>query len=422
MRAHALPATATILMATLVGPSTAQTLYTFGNPTAEEQLYIEFINRARANPPAEGQRLATTTDSRVLSAYAYFGVDLAMMQTEFNEIAAQPPLAPNEALTNAARGHTAWMFNNQQQTHVQSNPTKTIADRLNDAGYPYTNAGENVFSYAHSVWYGHAGFQVDWGGGGTGGMQLGRGHRAAIHSGTFQEIGVGVVMGSNGSVGPQLVTQDFGRRLNMMPRGTGVAYYDLNGNNFYDVGEGIEGLTVNVDGASYYCTTAKGGGWVVPTPSSTTTRTVTFSGLNINQSMQVAFVAGQNSKADLKLAYVPPAFTSPESAQAGASHTAQVTPVGGAAAYRHVRWKNPAALAENCESTANITSSISGGYQILDTTTKYQGASSFHLQNTTGTSQWIELTPLYRAGNSPGLTFQSRLRTATTSEVFKVQV
>ena len=36
----------------------AQTLYDFGNPTADEQLYIELINRARDNPTAEGIRLA----------------------------------------------------------------------------------------------------------------------------------------------------------------------------------------------------------------------------------------------------------------------------------------------------------------------------------------------------------------------------
>ncbi len=421
MRATALVPTGAVL-AFFSAAAPAQIPYAFGNPTAEEQLYIELINRARANPAAEGQRLAGTTDPSVLSAYSFFGVDLAMMQAEFNALPAQPPLAPNEALTNAARGHTDWLFANKQQTHVQSNPTKTLADRLNEAGYPYSNAGENVYSYANSVWYGHAGFQVDWGDGGTGGMQAGRGHRMSIHSGTFQEIGVGVVIGTNTPVGPQLVTQDFGRRSGMMPRGTGVAYYDLNGNNFYDLGEGIAGLTVSVDGSDYNCTTAQGGGWVVPTPSATATRAVTFSGLNINQSLQVPFVEAENTKADLKLTYVPPTFTSPAIAQAGVPHTVRFTEVGGATSYRHTRWKNPAAAAENCESTTNIGSSTTGAYSILNTSVKSQGASSFHLQNTTGTSQWIELSPLYRGGNNPTLTFQSRLRRATTSEFFRVQI
>src|SRR4051794_30249049 len=50
------------------GPK-GSTLYSIGQPTDEEQLYLEFLNRMRANPTAEGQRLAATTDSDVLSAY-----------------------------------------------------------------------------------------------------------------------------------------------------------------------------------------------------------------------------------------------------------------------------------------------------------------------------------------------------------------
>ena len=46
-----------------------------------------------------------------------------------------------------------------------------------------------------------------------GGMQTGRGHRANIHSANFREIGVGVTLGTNGAIGPQLVTQDFGTSI-----------------------------------------------------------------------------------------------------------------------------------------------------------------------------------------------------------------
>src|SRR5688500_13230880 len=53
-------------------------LYSIGNPTNEEQYYLELINRARANPPAEGIRLAFTTDQNVLSAYGSFGVNLVL--------------------------------------------------------------------------------------------------------------------------------------------------------------------------------------------------------------------------------------------------------------------------------------------------------------------------------------------------------
>src|SRR3569832_2162151 len=49
------------------------TLYSIGQPTDEEQLYLEYLNRMRANPTAEGQRLAVTTDLNVLAAYSSIG-------------------------------------------------------------------------------------------------------------------------------------------------------------------------------------------------------------------------------------------------------------------------------------------------------------------------------------------------------------
>lgn len=399
----------------------SQSLYSFGNPTAEEQYYVELINRARSNPPAEGGRLASTTDPDVNSACNYFGVDRVMLQNEFNAIAAQAPLAPNASLTSAARGHSNWMLANATQSHEETNPSNTTDSRITAAGYDYSTAAENIYASAKSVWYGHAGFQVDWGSG-TGGMQNPRGHRDNIHSADFREIGVGVTLGSNGGVGPQLVTQDFGTRQLSPTFGTGVAYYDLNANNFYDIGEGISGLTVNVSGASYYCTTAIGGGWVVPVPDAGATRTVTFSGLNVNQSVNLAFPAYTNAKADLKLTYSPPSFTSASTTTSGDPFIVNFTAVGGATQYLWNRWNMGAVSPENCENTANITSTTTGTYPVLNTTVKQQGTASFHLENSTGSNQSIQLNSLFYGQTSPTITFQSRVRVAATSEIFKVQV
>ncbi|MEI6675049.1 MAG: MBG domain-containing protein [Verrucomicrobiota bacterium] len=404
-----------------------QSAYNFGNPSADEQLYIECINRARANPAAEGARLAASTDLDVTRAYSQYAVDLALMQTEFNAIAAAPPLAPNASLTISARGHSAWMLAYATQSHNETNPANTPWDRITAAGYSYMSAGENIFAYATSVWHGHAGFNVDWGSGGTGGMQAGRGHRVNIHSANFHEIGVGVVLGSNGGVGPQLVTQDFGTQSTNPTFGTGVAYYDLNGNNAYDTGEGIAGLSVNVSGASYACTTASGGGWVVPVPNATATRTVTFSGLNLNQSVTLGFVKpangiAPNAKTDLKLSYTPPVISSLASTTAGTLHTLAFAAVGGATAYQWNRWTLASAAVENCESTANITTSCTGSYAVLNTTVKQQGAAAFHLENSTGASQSLQLSPLYYGQASPSLSFQSYIHYSTSSECFKVQI
>ncbi|WP_265594361.1 CAP domain-containing protein [Haloferula sp. BvORR071] len=396
----------------------AQSLYSFGNPTPDEQLYLEYINRSRANPPAEGARLAATTDAAVLNAYSIYNVNLALMQSEFKAIPAAPPLAPSAALTTVARSHSQWMLANATQSHDEG-PLK-IATRMATTGF--LTWGENVYAYSNSTWFGHAGLNVDWGPGGSGGMQSGRGHRTNIHNSIFKEIGIGVVNGTNGGIGPQLVTQDLGVK-GSTAFATGVAYYDLNSNNFYDPGEGISDLDVNVSGASYYCKTASGGGWVVPVPTSAADRTVTFSGLSLNQSSPITIPAATNAKLDLKLAYAPPAITSPATAYTGSPYNMSFTAVGGAGSYRWKRWTAPAAAAENAENTTKITSSILGGYSVVNSGVKQQGSSSFHLVNASppGT-QWIQLSPLYRGLASASLSFQSRLRTAMPSEQYKVQV
>lgn len=281
---------------------TGPSLYSIGDPTNDEQFYLELINRARANPPAEGGRLATTTDSNVLSAYNSFGVNLTLMQTQFAAILPQPPLSMNAVLTTAARGHSQNMLQNNYQGH--NGPDGSLTTRLATyiSGANGWAIGENVYAYSKSDFYGHAGFEVDWGGTvATGGMQFPAGHRDNIHSAQFREIGVGVVLGSNGGtsgVGPQLVTQDFGARGGLLPFVTGVVYRDLNGNNFYDPGEGVGGVTVNVTGASFYAVTANSGGYSVPVPGDGP-YVITFSGGAVATNQKnVNVTGGQNVKAD----------------------------------------------------------------------------------------------------------------------------
>lgn len=277
---------------------TAQ-LYSIGTPTNEEQFYLELINRARANPPAEGVRLATTTDPDVLGAYVSFGVNLALMQSQFVSIPAAPPLSMNATLTTAARAHSQNMLQNNYQGH--NGPDGALTTRLQGytSGANGWSIGENVYAYSKSVWYGHAGFEVDWGGPiTTGGMQSPPGHRQNIHNPGFREAGIGVVLGSNGGVGPQLVTQDFGSVGGLLPFVTGVVYRDLNGNGFYDPGEGVGGVTVTVSNANSYAVTASSGGYSIPV-SGSGSYTVNFSGGSVpaNQ-MSVSVVNAQNVKAD----------------------------------------------------------------------------------------------------------------------------
>jgi hypothetical protein len=277
-------------------------LYSIGDPTNDEQYYLELINRARANPPAEGLRLATTSDQNVLGAYSSFGVNLVLMQTQFAAILPAPPLSMNATLLAAARAHSQNMLQNNYQGHAGPDGSLTTRLQSYTAGANGYALGENVYAYSKSVFYGHAGFEVDWGGTvATGGMQSPPGHRVNIHSAQFREVGIGVVLGSNGGpsgVGPQLVTQDFGSVGGLLPFVTGVVYRDLNGNGFYDPGEGVGGVTVNISNANYYAITASSGGYSVPVPGSGS-YTVTFSGGPVTTAQRnVTVTAGQNAKAD----------------------------------------------------------------------------------------------------------------------------
>jgi Cysteine-rich secretory protein family len=280
----------------------ATQLYSIGDPTNEEQYYLELINRARANPTAEGLRLATTTDSNVLSAYSSFGVNLVLMQSQFALLPPAPPLSMNATLTTAARAHSQNMLQNNYQGH--SGPDGSLTTRLQNytAGANGWSIGENVYAYSKSVWYGHAGFEVDWGGSvASGGMQSPPGHRQNIHSTTFREVGIGVVLGSNGGsggVGPQLVTQDFGMVGGLPPFVTGVVYRDLNSNGSYEPGEGVGGVTVTVSNTNSYAVTASSGGYSVPVAGSGS-YAVTFSGGSVPTNQRSVSVSnGQNVKSD----------------------------------------------------------------------------------------------------------------------------
>jgi uncharacterized protein YkwD len=281
------------------GQSTTAQLYSIGDPTNEEQYYLELINRARANPPAEGDRLATTTDPNILSAYTAFGVNLVLMQTQFTTILPSPPLSMNATMLSAARAHSQNMLQNNYQGH--NGPDGSLSTRLQNytSGANGWSLGENVYAYSKSVDYGHAGFEVDWGGSvATGGIQSPPGHRENIHSATFREVGIGVVLGSNGGSGPQLVTQDFGTVGVLLPFVTGVVYRDLNNNGFYDPGEGVGGVTVTVSNSNSYAVTASSGGYSVPVPGSGS-YTVTFSGGSVPTIQKnVSIINGQNVKAD----------------------------------------------------------------------------------------------------------------------------
>lgn len=420
--------------------------YSIGDPSPEEQMYLEFVNRARLNPVDEGYLLATNTTPALTDAYDFFHVDL---QRVVNEIAEYPPVQPlafEPRLIQAARGHSAYMFTRGIQEHDQTNPltdavVNTIATRVSTTGYPWNNLGESIYAFAESVLHGHAGFEVDWGPG-DGGVQRPPGHRNNNHDSDFREIGVGVVLGTNrvvipvitnflgvvipastNNVGPQLVTLDFGSRTNLPPLVTGVAYYDLNTNGFYDIGEGLPGIRVEVPAGGSFATTTRSGGYAVPAAVGTNSVRFLSGGTEV-VTRTVVTTNATNVKQDLLLPYVAPAVSGPSVAAVTAPNFYQLGAVLGAQSYEWsmVRLTPFSALEGVEDGGTNFTFSGPAGWNPVKTGIQASGTRSFQLVHLNGEDQALTYRPALRPGTSATVKFKSYFGFTTINQVGLVEV
>ncbi|MFZ1571972.1 MAG: CAP domain-containing protein, partial [Candidatus Kapaibacterium sp.] len=270
-------------------------VYSHGEPTDEEQLMLEYINRARANPKAEGERIAATQDPDILSSVSYFKINLSQIKSEFAGYPVRPPIAMNEQLINAARKHCEDMSANDFQDHTGSDGSSPF-QRMNKAGYPGGEMGENIFAYMKSVLYGHLAFNIDWG-------NPGLGHRHNLmafgsNDAVFREVGIGIIKGNGGSTGPLICTQDYGNANDYFV--LGVVYKDKNKNNFYDIGEGLPGVSITLNQGSYSAITSKSGGYAIPLGKITGSVVITASGGGMveNQTKTISVKKNVNVKVD----------------------------------------------------------------------------------------------------------------------------
>lgn len=281
-----------------VGLSAQTTAYSHGDPTNDEQYMLEMINRARANPAAEGIRLMDTPDGAVQQAYSYWQINKTSTKAAFATYPQRPPLTFHPALIAAARAHTADMVQNNFQGHTGSDGS-SLTDRYQRVSYQSQGMyGENVAAYSNSVWYGHCGLNVDWGPQ----NQIDLGHRKNImnfENYNYTEIGIGITVVAGGgipNVGPYVITQDFG--LRSVRYVVGVVFEDKNKNQEYDPGEGLAGVRVQPSSGSYHAVTSSSGGYAFPyTGQSTITVTASGGGLptSMTQSVQLT---GDNVKVD----------------------------------------------------------------------------------------------------------------------------
>ncbi len=296
-------------------------------PSAFEQLQLELINRFRRDPAGEYDRLVGgDIAANVASAVSFFGVNLAALEAQLSALSAAPALAWNAQLANAAAAHSQVMIDTDSQTH-QAPGEPGLGERLRAAGYDFSRAGENVYAFTDDAFQGHAGFIIDWGydrpqGGSTAddfeadgvtlrsdwrdigdGIQDPAGHRNSLIDAAFTEIGISAIAESNSatSVGPWVVTQDLGSRRGYEAQFVGVVIDDFDGDGFYDIGEGLGGVTItltNVVSQDRYTTKSwASGGWQIAVAAGT--YDILFAGGDLAAAISVrADIAASNVKVD----------------------------------------------------------------------------------------------------------------------------
>ncbi len=292
------------------------------NPTALEQLTLEYINLLRTDPGGEYARtVAAGNIGQIQSALTFFGVNMTALQNQLNSLTAAAPLAWNSNLTDAARTHNAAMIAADTQSH-QLPGEPGLSARVEAAGYTgWSNLGENIYAYSSSAFFGHAGFVVDWGyddedfdGQGNllpdwktrgDGIQDPAGHRINLMSANFTEIGIGITIETDPAtdVGTHVTTHDLGNRFNYQAQFLGVIINDTDNDDFYDVGEGMGGITVTLtSGSNSYSTTSwDSGGWQITVPAGN--YTITFSGGSLSGTISRSATLGTvNVKIDVEAA------------------------------------------------------------------------------------------------------------------------
>lgn len=419
-------------------PQQVENRWNIGEMSDEEQLYLELVNRARANPVAEGDWLVNMDDKDVLSNLAFFNVDLDRVLNDpdhgFYQLLPAQPLAPNALLNQAARIHAQDMFDNTYQAHVGTDGS-TAGDRISLAGYNWGAYSENVFAQADSVVHGHAGFQIDWGFG-PGGIQNPPGHRIQIHNGAYREFGVGVVNGnkpnafpeSNDSkfrdVGPQVVSQLVAREFVDAPFITGVAYYDFNRNAFYDLGEGLGGVKVTVPGSLYHAVTIPSGGYAIPVDADGD-YSIGMEGVGLPPLASSVTVSDRaNVKMDYLVDYAP-GVTGAAKPLPGLPVTYAVNPLPLAEKYQIERNISvPFTRTEGGEQGMDeFTYAGIGSYTVLQSVIKHAGTSAFRLaHNAPIGDEFLEWNRSFVVGPNASLTFQSRLGSAFENETAAFQV
>ncbi len=255
--------------------------------TDEEQLVLEYINRARADPPAEAAR---------------FGIGLNEgLPSGTISPNPKPPLAPNQILTDVAVAHSQDMIDRNFFDHV--NPDgKGPGDRLTAAGYIWSAYGENI-AWVFSLDQFHEILFLSE-----------TGHRQSMLSEAYLEVGIGLRYYAPGqqppTYGPLKGTESFATSWGDAFI-TGLVYSDqVVENNFFTPGEGLAGVTVTAtnvsSGASVSTPSGPTGAYSLEVPDGTYNVVATGGDLGAPLLVSGVTIAESNVKVDFIPSAVPP--------------------------------------------------------------------------------------------------------------------
>ena len=251
--------------------------------SAAEQYLLELINRGRLDPLAEAER---------------YGVDLneGLAPGTISGDALQI-LAPNQMLEQAAEIHSAWMLETNTFSHTGVGDS-TPGERMESSGYNFTGTWtwrENL------AWFGTTG-TID-----TAiaieehyeGLFRSAGHRSNTFAADIREIGIAQVVGEftyqGATYNTSMLTENFATSGDMLFV-SGVAYQDIDNDNFYSIGEGQSGIWIRSGTQSV--TTEVAGGYAIGVTADSAVRLVVGQGETTLAQLDLD-VSDSNAKLDL---------------------------------------------------------------------------------------------------------------------------
>lgn len=250
-------------------------------PTANEQYFLELVNRSRQDPAGE-------------AADKGIGLNQGLPPGTISTTTKQP-LVWNEKLIESAKAHSDWMLATDTFSHTGSQGSSP-GDRIEAAGYNGSTWGENI-----SIrWGDNTKLDQTTMDGFHDGLFKSSGHRANLLKDEYKEVGIATSVGEYQGTTGATATQNFATSGSSSFL-TGVAFSDRDGDKFYDVGEGLGDVSVKAvaaNGIVYQTDAWDSGGYQMRVP--TGSYTLTFSGGGLKQDVtKTATVGTTNVKVDL---------------------------------------------------------------------------------------------------------------------------